>query len=155
MYYRMNNHLAPPSPEILAIPMTSDQCSSAVMHSQVSMHNQNYQQSPKMAQLSPSGLTSFQPNHTSQLCTADPSSPMQTTYVHGGMRANGFETAALTIPQTLLIPPHPPPNYAEATAMGKGPLYTYLPPDYDSIMIGNEYSPHITAQLPYTHPSLT
>ena len=80
--------------------------------------------------------------------TADPASPMQTTYSHNlGFHPEAAET--MTIEQTQPVPPHPPPNYTEATALSGG-LYGHFPPHYDSIMVGNEYPSHLSATLPHS-----
>ena len=71
------------------------------------------------------------------LYTADPASPMQTAYPQMG--ANGFpmeHCPPMMVHAEDPIPSHPPPNYSQATATS---LYAQLPPNYDSLMIGNEY----------------
>ncbi len=78
----------------------------------------------------------------------DPASPMQTIYSNTGSYHSNPEIE-------LIIPPtHPPPNYSEAMSlMGQNPTYEGqllqpLPPEYDTIMVRNEYPPNLTAALP-------
>lgn len=127
----------------------SDQCSPSVIHSHTCHHN--YEQVPQRPTL-PQTMNRCLPPYTSALSpssnlyTADPASPMQTAYPH--MTANSFPLERANPMTVQSVPPHPPPNYTEATTGGP---YTHLPPNYDSVMTGNGYPPHFTAALPTTN----
>lgn len=88
-------------------------------------------------------MNNFAPTYISTLSppTADPASPMQATYSQMGSK--GFLPRGACTMQS--IPHHPPPNYTQATAMTGDVLYHgHLPPNYDSIMTGSEYSQQTT-----------
>lgn len=132
-----NGHVGPSSPgTMMASPMSiADQYSPSVAQSQAATCH--YRHSTKPSTL-PATMNHFAPTYTSTLSpsnhlhTADPASPMQTTYSHMGFPPEG----ACTVPS---IPP--PPNYSEATAMTTDVRYQgHLPPNYNSIMIASEYS---------------
>lgn len=108
------------------------------------------EQTHSISQYTGGGYFSSSQNHIlpgsggMSIYTADPASPMETTYVH----TNGFNpegASTMTVQQSQSVPPHPPPNYTEATGI---PFYNAMPPNYDSVMMGNEYPPHLQATLP-------
>lgn len=144
-----DGHLGLPSPGMMASPLsTADQCSPEVLHSKAVP----FLQGCELSKL-PQPMSNLLPTYTSasnNLYAADPASPMQIAYSHD-TRYNGFPEGASTtsIQHSHLVPPHPPPNYTEATT-----LHSHLPPNYDSIMMGHEYPPHLTVTLPNSNPSL-
>ncbi len=120
---------------------TAGGVSSSVVNSRAALCHQDFQKSHKAQQMNP-----FLPNHSSpshtNLYIADPASPMQTAYPH----TNRFPVCT-----SQPFPPHPPPNYTEATTMIGGGIYPQMPPNYDSLMIGTEYPTHLIAALPNTN----
>lgn len=135
-----DGHIGRSSPGVMmASPMSiANQCSPSVVTPEVATCH--YGQSSKLLMLpatfAPTYASALNPpsNH---LHETDAASPMQTTtYSHMRFPPEG---ACAMQP----FPQHPPPNYTEATAMtGDMNYHGHLPPNYDSIMIGQEYTRH-------------
>lgn len=131
---------------------------SGIMDSIIPLHHSYEQESSDVGQHSP-GMGSFLPSHTSPpkstLYGSDPASPMQTVYSN----ANEYPPEGSNDIGLLMPPSHPPPNYTEATTtrhhLHQGHLFNHMPPHYDSIVVGTEYPPHITAALPDHSSSMT
>lgn len=94
------------------------------------------------------------PSSGSSLFTA---SPMETMMYSSNTGYQGDCSADIGL---LMHPSHPPPNYSEATSLGQHQVYQGqfihpMPPHYDSIVVGNEYPPHLPAALPNNTSSIT